>query len=439
MNEDSLADQLKALSELRANKLLNDEEFGLAKARLLQLSDPYPPFTSRRPFNIEGEHEAAKQLLINGQATLGEEIQDRTHPGPTGVPSQARRTVRKGASSLWKRYRRTRWVAILVLTTLVAGISVAAVTANNGAVCTQSLASGSKGWSTGVAPIIVGRYFEAVSTGCDGRVYVIGGLTTPDPHDARSTRQEPSVEVYDISANAWSNVAPMLTPRVAHAASTGKDGRIYAIGGEIEPDFRAVSTVEAYNPSTNTWAPVSSLPQPLSRMGAVTGEDGRIWVIANRGTYVYTPSTDSWRAAAPMPTQREHHEVVSTPDGRIWALGGFSWDVGLHELNTVEVYDPSSNKWSTSAPMPDARAEFAAVAVPDGRIFVIGGSRRAPHDTVSIFDPKANTWTAGPTMPVGATHHVAAVTGDGRVLVISGDGDTRGDLSLSRRVLLLTP
>jgi N-acetylneuraminic acid mutarotase len=280
---------------------------------------------------------------------------------------------------------------------------------------------------------------HSVSTGCDGRIYVIGGLTTPIADDATSTHQENSVEVYDPEKNAWFQAAPMLTPRVAGAAATGADGRIYTIGGEQEPGFHPVSTVETYDPTDNTWSQIAPLPQPLSRMGAVTGPDGRIWVVADRATYVYAPDTNSWASAAAMPTERIHHQVVMAPDGLIWALGGFSFDGGLHELDTVEIYDPSADVWSAGTPMPDARAEFAAAAVPDGRVAVLGGSRGARTDAVSIYDLETKIWTPGPDMPIGLSSHMATVTRDGRIMLISGHAADRRQFGENQQVLLLTP
>jgi hypothetical protein len=40
-------------------------------------------------------------------------------------------------------------------------------------------------------------------------------------------------------------------------------------------------------------------------------------------------------------------------------------------LNTVEVYDPASDTWATSAPMPAAR--FALVAAASDNLYAIGG------------------------------------------------------------------
>ncbi|MDN5859562.1 MAG: hypothetical protein L0H84_13170 [Pseudonocardia sp.] len=296
----------------------------------------------------------------------------------------------------------------------------------------SSSASGPRGWSASIPPLTVGRYFPSVTTGCDGRVYVIGGVLDAKVNTA--THVEPTVEVYDPRSNTWSQTAPMLTSRQAPAVTAGIDGRIYAIGGVHGSNFEPVATVEVYDPETNKWSQVAPLPQP-GAAGAVTGKDGRIWVIAERDTYVYSPEANSWATAAPMPTERFTPQVVMAPDGMIWVLGGISDGV----VGVVEVYDPSSNTWRTSSPMPNPQVDFPAVAVPDGRILVLGGSRGARQQKVSIFDPATNRWTSGPDMPIGLEGHSATVDQDGRVLVVSGHAVGSPSTELNRQVLVLTP
>lgn len=88
--------------------------------------------------------------------------------------------------------------------------------------------------------------------------------------------------------------------------------------------------------------------------------------------------------------------------------------------------------------MPTGRAEFAAVTAGDGRIVVLGGGRRGPHDVAYIYDPNTTTWTTGPTMPSGRTDHVAVVAHDGRIFVISGISTDEPNEPLTRQVLILT-
>ncbi len=95
--------------------------------------------------------------------------------------------------------------------------------------------------------------------------------------------QDGGVEAYNPRTSSWTPVAPMLTGRDNLAATTGLDGRIYAIGGR---GFNAYLTmVEAYTPSTNTWTRVAAMPTaagPCSRTRPVSEpkrlHSGHIWI-----------------------------------------------------------------------------------------------------------------------------------------------------------------
>lgn len=406
--------RLAELADLRTSGKLTEYEFTQAKQRLL----------------AETGH---RDLVVPLGTDRASTVRTNDEPTPTPYPGSGAGT-RPGRTG-WRR------VVLIPLVVVVLAGAMVALAVSGGTSCPgTSVATGQPGWSTDAPSHRVGRYMHAAATGCDGRIYLMGGLTTPVPDDATSTRLEPSVEVLDPTSGAWSMVAPLPTPRYALAGATGTDGRIYAIGGEVDgPAYDTVPTVEAFDPGTGRWTSVAPLPEPLSRMGAVTSPDGRIWVVADRATYVYTPSTDTWAPAAAMPTPRSHHAVAMGQDGRIYALGGFSRDGQLTELATVESYLPESDRWRPEPPMPTARAEFAAVTAPDGRIVVVGGGRVGPQDAVYLRDPDTGVWTSGPTMPAGRSDHVATVAADGRIVVLSGHRADEPTFLQARDVLLLTP
>ena len=141
---------------------------------------------------------------------------------------------------------------------------------------------------------------------------------------------------------------------------------------------------------------LASMPTARSLLAAVTGPDGRIYAIGGENASgrldtveVYDPSTNTWAKAAPMPTARNHLAATMGPDNLIYAIGGVS-----SVPKIVEAYNPSTNKWTTVASMPTARHGLAAVTGPDGRIYAIGGTGPGGSlNTVEAYDPNPNTWT----------------------------------------------
>jgi len=142
---------------------------------------------------------------------------------------------------------------------------------------------------------------------------------------------------------------PAHVGRAGLAAAVAFKGNIYAIGGTTVGEPDVVATVEALDPQTNMWF-----------------------------------------LKAPMPTARTHLAAATGGDGRIYAIGGCLTSDGYAGVNTVEVYDPSTNVWSSAPPMPTARTGLAAVTGLDGRIYAIGGSNvngGGHFRTVEVYDP----------------------------------------------------
>jgi N-acetylneuraminic acid mutarotase len=102
-------------------------------------------------------------------------------------------------------------------------------------------------------------------------------------------------------------------------------------------------------------------------------------------------------------------------------------------VDTHEVYDPSSNTWTTAAPMPARRSGIAA-AVLGRRLFVFGGE--APEGTfgqVEAFDADSGRWASFAPMPT-PRHGLAAAAHAGRIYVISGGPRPGGSYSSANEV-----
>jgi Kelch motif len=76
------------------------------------------------------------------------------------------------------------------------------------------------------------------------------------------------------------------------------------------------------------------------------------------------PTKLTYSAAAPLTTDRGDHSCWIAPDStQAYCMGGFSSLAGFDTpLDTVEMYDATTNTWTGKKPMPTARGDFALVS-----------------------------------------------------------------------------
>ena len=170
---------------------------------------------------------------------------------------------------------------------------------------------------------------------------------------------------------------------------------------------------------------VGSLAQGRWSHSATILEDGRVLVTGGHGTSsnaltsaeVYDPSTNAWSSAGDMADKRpEGHTSTLLPDGKVLVIGG---------KKAPEVYDPSANSWSTTALLTDPRMRHTATLLDDGRVLVTGGRDMTKAGdqklaSVELYDPSTGEWSLAAPMLEERLNHGAALLPDGKVLVVSG-------------------
>ena len=190
------------------------------------------------------------------------------------------------------------------------------------------------------------------------------------------------------------------------------------------------TTAELYDPATGTWtytSPLVGLGLGRSAHAAVMLRDGRVLVIGGATMagetsecLLYDPLTDVWSLTGPLPSGRQHHTATLLDDGRVLVAGGANTSATPHP--DAWLYDPGAGTWSATGSMTMPRMRHGAALLQDGRVLVSGGATTGPADTTTaeIYDPGTGLWT--PTGSMGYARTLFAVTRlpDGRVLA-AGD------------------
>ena len=139
---------------------------------------------------------------------------------------------------------------------------------------------GTNTW-TKVKPLPVAMSFASATTGADGRIYVFDGCTGKGcasfPGHHVKGPLSPVLLAYDVHADRWTQLATPPLARNGAAITTGADGRLYVLGAGqfVSTD----NSAEVYDPTTNTWTVVPSLAVTTPGVALTTGHDGRIYVI----------------------------------------------------------------------------------------------------------------------------------------------------------------
>ncbi len=244
---------------------------------------------------------------------------------------------------------------------------------------------------------------------------------------------------------SWAIKAPMRTQRRSLSAVAAGNQRIYAIGGFaiVNGVNTYLGTVEEYNPATDTWATKTAMPTPRESFGAALGGDGKVYVVGGcsniatgcgSGTpsedklEIYDPATDTWAVRAPMPTARFGLGLAHASNGNLYAIGGRTqFDYAGTASTVVEEYNPTTNTWTSRAPMPTARYWLGVVAASNGRLYAIGGSNIGGNVAqVEEYDPATDTWRTRSPMSTQRRNLGVISANSGRLYAVDGEGSPTG-------------
>lgn len=255
-------------------------------------------------------------------------------------------------------------------------------------------------------------------------------------------------ELFDPTTGAWTVAAPMQVARSGQTATLLPNGQVLVVGGWEMPGCctKGVRTAELYDPATNAWTATPPPPELQEADTATLLQSGDVLVTGSFGPYddfqavagaaLYDPSTNTWTTAAAPKLKRLSGTATLLPDGDVLLVGGVDYGENWASerkaaLSSAEIYDPTTDAWTTGPSMLHPGWGQTSTLMPSGEVLVAGGatetgggSTEAPgFSSVELFNPETDSWSAAAPMIVGRRSHTATLLPDGDLLVAGGWGD----------------
>jgi Galactose oxidase, central domain/Kelch motif len=261
---------------------------------------------------------------------------------------------------------------------------------------------------TPTSPMAQRRFAHTATLLDDGRVLIAGGL-------AANGEYLSSAEIYDPATGKFAPTGGMATPRGGHIAIRLPDGGVLVAGGSAGRRFEngrwlgnLQSSAEIYDPSKGAFAPtIARLTVPRNHPSATTLADGTVLIAGGNGpggrilqsAEIFDPKRETFSRVGEMTVPRAAHAAALLGDGRVLIVGGVTG--GRYPSETItasaEIYDPATQRFSSTGSMATARYKLGAASLADGRVLAVGGSDNRAwegrYSSAEIYDPRKGRFT----------------------------------------------
>jgi N-acetylneuraminic acid mutarotase len=237
-------------------------------------------------------------------------------------------------------------------------------------------------------------------------------------------------------AATFIKASPLNIARFGHTATLLPNGKVLVVGGSDDSN-NGMFSAELYDPATGKWTDTGSMAEARCYHTATLLPNGKVLVTggikflghfldrALDSAELYDPATGKWTDTGTMSIERMNHTATLLPNGKVLVVGGSIYDGNICTGSTAELFDPATGKWSETGELNTARAGHTATLLANGKVLVIGGKNSiATTDSLSsveLYDPATGTWTAAdPMLITGRCDHTATLLANGKILVTGG-------------------
>ena len=249
------------------------------------------------------------------------------------------------------------------------------------------------------------------------------------PHHSGQVQAEATYDAFALTT-AWQRISITHTFDATYSEMEIDFGtNIWVMGPSCPPGTYAIWGAQVEVGSTpNSYVATTTVPVTedvsIITTGAVALTDLMIVTSYTDGALGEKRYEYTWAHRNSMNAARAYHSAILLTSGtnadKVVVVGG---EDGGASLNSIEIYDPSADTWTTSgSTLSTWRSLCGTALLPSGKVIVTGGFMNYPAClfSVDIYDPDADTVSVGADMNLARVLHGIITLADGRVLVCGG-------------------
>jgi hypothetical protein len=251
---------------------------------------------------------------------------------------------------------------------------------------------------TPAAPMLEPRSGQTATLMPDGKVLIAGGMR-------RNQDFYKSAELYDPATGKFAPTGEMSIARVGHIAVLLRSGKVLIAGGWVGQG--GTDSAELYDPATGKFTVIAKMSVRRGRPSATLLSNGDVLIAGGEerdneslaSAEIFHSKMLSFQAATgAMHCARVSHTATLLSDGRVLIAGGYAGSV----VSSAELYDPKSGAFTETGSLSAARCKHTAGLLPDGRVLIAGGSDsrgwNGNLNSAEIYDPRTGRFTAASPM-----------------------------------------
>jgi len=223
----------------------------------------------------------------------------------------------------------------------------------------------------------------------------------------------------------------MNTGRWYPTVTTLPNGDVLVVSGDINANTNVDALPQVFQFATKTWRNLTTaqLSQPLYP-NMLVAPNGKVFNAgpSRQSRYLNTAGTGSWSnvAVTNFGGSRDYGPAVMYSPGKVAVIGGSNPPTATSEIIDLNAATPA---WKFTGSMHFPRRQHNAVILPDGKVFIVGGSSASGFDTstspvlpTEMWDPATGQFTVMASIAVYRGYHsTALLLADGRVLSAGGN------------------